>query len=421
MRLAILGGGGFRVPLVHRALVGDGLVDELVLHDVDPARLARVQEVLSQPPAPASIVPRDTDNSDLRVSATTDLDEALLGADFVFSAIRVGGLSGRAVDEQVAHAHGVLGQETVGAGGIAYGLRTVPVARDIARRIAEVAPQAWVINFTNPAGLITEAMADHLGDRVIGICDSPYGLCRRVERALGVEGARFDYAGLNHLGWLQGVYVDHDNLLPRLLSDDDKLRSFEEGRLFGAEWLKALGVIPNEYLHYYYDTRDAMGDDRGAFLLHQQKRFYDGEVDWETTRLEREATYMKQERDSLEGGGYEHVALKLVHAIANDERTTLILNVRNGSTLSTLDQNAVVEVPCTVGANGAKPDAVSPLPDHAAALVQTVKAIDRLVLEGTYPAALKAFGLHPLVDSTKTAKSLLDTYLDRHPELAYLR
>ncbi|NUT95300.1 MAG: 6-phospho-beta-glucosidase, partial [Saccharothrix sp.] len=277
----------------------------------------------------------------------------------------------------------------------------------------------WVINFTNPAGLVTEAMAEHLGDRVIGICDSPHGLCRRVERALGVENARFDYAGLNHLGWLRGVYVGEENLLPRLLDDPEALRSFEEGRLFGAEWLRALGVIPNEYLHYYYDTREAMGDDRGAFLLRQQKRFYDGEVDWETTRLEREATYMKQERDSLEGGGYEHVALRLMHAIANDERATLILNVRNG--LSSLDPRAVAEVPCTVDKDGAKPNPVSPLPDHAAGLVQTIKAIDRLVLEGTYPAALKAFGLHPLVDSTKTAKSLLDTYLDRHPELAYLR
>ncbi len=403
MRLVILGGGGFRVPLVHRALVADGRVDELVLHDVDPARLARIRAVLHGGP---------------RVTATTDLDEALRGADFVFSAIRVGGLAGRAIDEEVAHAHGVLGQETVGAGGIAYGLRTVPVARDIARRVARLAPEAWVINFTNPAGLITEAMAEH--PRVIGICDSPVGLCRRVAHALGVEDVTFDYAGLNHLGWLQGVYRGAENLLPRLLTDADALLSFEEGRLFGVELLQALGVIPNEYLHYYYDTRDALGDDRGAFLLRQQKRFYDGEVDWETTRLEREATYMKQDRDSLDGGGYEHVALKLMHALAHDERATLILNVPNGTTLSTLDSAAVVEVPCTVDEGGVSPLPVSQLPDHAAGLVTSVKAVDRLVLEGTRAAALKAFALHPLVDSVSTAKSLLETYVRRHPELAYL-
>ncbi|MBP2334486.1 6-phospho-beta-glucosidase [Saccharothrix coeruleofusca] len=408
MRLVILGGGGFRVPLVHKALVGDGRVDELVLHDVDGHRLAAIRAVLRGGP---------------RVTATTDLEEALRGADFVFSAIRVGGLAGRAVDEEVAHAHGVLGQETVGAGGIAYGLRTVPVARRIARRVAEIAPQAWVINFTNPAGLVTEAMAEHLGERVIGICDSPVGLCRRVAHALGASGAEFDYAGLNHLGWLQAVRVDGVDLLPRLLADPEKL-GFEEGRLFGAEWLRALGMIPNEYLHYYYATREAMGGDRGAFLLRQQEAFYNGSVDWETTRLEREATYMAHdregERDSLEGGGYEHVALALMHAIADDERATLILNVRNGATLPHLDGDAVVEVPCGVDARGPRPLPVSPLPDHAAGLVTSVKAVDRLVLEGSRTAALKAFALHPLVDSVSVARSLLEAYLSRHPELAYL-
>ncbi|GAA1310851.1 6-phospho-beta-glucosidase [Saccharothrix xinjiangensis] len=408
MRLVILGGGGFRVPLVHRAL--DDRVTELVLHDVDARRLAAIRDVLRGGP---------------RVTATTDLDEALRGADFVFSAIRVGGLAGRAIDEEVAHRHGVLGQETVGAGGIAYGLRTAPVAERIARRVAEVAPGAWVVNFTNPAGLITEVMARHLGERVIGICDSPLGLCRRAARALRLEDAEFDYAGLNHLGWLQGVRAGGRDLLPDLLADDAALTSFEEGRLFGAEWLRALGAIPNEYLHYYYSTREALGADRGAFLLAQQQRFYDGAVDWETTRLEREATYMAHdregERDSLEGGGYEHVAMALMGAIADDEAATLILNVPNRGTLAALDDEAVVEVPCEVGATGARPLPVSPLPDHAAGLVTSVKAVDRLVAEGTRTAALKAFALHPLVDSVATARSLLDTYARRHPELAHLR
>ncbi|MFD0206503.1 MULTISPECIES: 6-phospho-beta-glucosidase [Saccharothrix] len=405
MRLVILGGGGFRVPLVHKAL--DEHITQVVLHDVDADRLDAIRRVLRNGPP---------------VTATTDLDEALRGADFVFSAIRVGGLAGRAIDEEVAHAHGVLGQETVGAGGIAYGLRTAPVADAIARRVAELAPQAWVVNFTNPAGLITEVMARHLGERVIGICDSPLGLCRRVAKALDVEDPTFDYAGLNHLGWLQGVYLGTENLLPTLLADDAALTSFEEGRLFGAEWLRALGVIPNEYLHYYYSTREALGDNRGAFLLSQQQRFYDGDVDWETTRLEREATYMAQERerDSVEGGGYEHVAMALMRAIADNEPATLILNVPNNSTLSTLDDDAIVEVPCEVDATGARPLPVSPLPDHAAGLVTSVKAVDRLIMEGTRSAALKAFALHPLVDSVATAKSLLDTYVRRHPELAYL-
>ncbi|MGQ4444746.1 6-phospho-beta-glucosidase, partial [Streptomyces violaceoruber] len=244
MRLTMLGGGGFRVPLVYGALLGDrgeGRVSDVVLHDLDPARLTAVTRVLAEQAAGVPDAPT--------VTATTDLDEALRGADFVFSAIRVGGLQGRADDERVALAEGVLGQETVGAGGIAYGLRTVPVAVDIARRVARLAPDAWVINFTNPAGLVTEAMSRHLGDRVIGICDSPVGLGRRVARVLGADPDRafVDYVGLNHLGWLRGLRVGGRDELPRLLADPALLGSFEEGRLFGAEWLRSLGAVPNEY------------------------------------------------------------------------------------------------------------------------------------------------------------------------------
>jgi 6-phospho-beta-glucosidase len=431
MRLVILGGGGFRVPLVHRALLADrtpGRVTELVLHDVDRARLDAIGKVLAERSAGVPDAPS--------VTATTDLDEALRGADFVFSAIRVGGLAGRAADERVAQAEGVLGQETVGAGGVAYALRTVPVAVDIARRIAAVAPEAWVINFTNPAGVVTEAMARHLGNRVIGICDSPVGLGRRVARALDVDldAAWPDYVGLNHLGWLRGLHVDGEDLLPRLLADTDRLESFEEGKLFGADWLRTLGAIPNEYLHYYYSTREAVasGASRGAFLLEQQRKFYGDPsfASWDRTRLEREATYMAETRDDerdsgdLDGGGYEQVALALMHAIANDRRATLILNVPNGSTLSVLDAQAIIEVPSTVDATGARPLAVSPLADHAAALVGSVKAVDRAILDaaagGAKADAVKAFALHPLVDSVGVARRLLDGYRAHHPELAYL-
>jgi 6-phospho-beta-glucosidase len=422
MRLAILGGGGFRVPLVHGALLDGGGVTELVLHDVDAGRLAAIERVLAE------------QGTGPRVRTTTDLATALSDVDFVFSAIRVGGLAGRRLDEQIAHAEGVLGQETVGAGGIAYGLRTVPVAVRLARTIGELAPRAWVINFTNPAGMVTEAMAAHLGGRVIGICDSPAGLCRRVARALGADPAKawFDYAGLNHLGWLRAVEVDGADILPRLLADPAACGSFEEGQLFGADWLRVLGAVPNEYLHYYYFAREARGSaSRGAFLLEQQREFYaePSLASWERTRLEREATYMaetrEEERNDLEGGGYEKIALALMRAIAYGERTTLILNVRNGSALPGLSADAVVEVPCVVDANGARPVAVAPLPDHALGLVTAVKAVERATIEaattGSRAAALRAFALHPLVDSVPVARRLLDAYAAAHPELAYLR
>ncbi|MET9145854.1 6-phospho-beta-glucosidase [Streptomyces sp. NPDC004042] len=444
MRLTILGGGGFRVPLVYGALLADrgaGRVTEVVLHDLDAGRLSAITRVLAEQAAGVPNAPA--------VRAVTDLDEALRGADFVFSAIRVGGLEGRAADERVALAQDVLGQETVGAGGVAYGLRTVPVAVDIARRVARLAPGAWVINFTNPAGLVTEAMSRHLGDRVIGICDSPVGLGRRIARVLGADPreAWIDYVGLNHLGWVRGLRVGGRDELPRLLADPALLGSFEEGRLFGAEWLRTLGAIPNEYLHYYYFNREAVdayqraGQTRGAFLRDQQARFYDELGDphapaldaWNRTRAEREATYMAENREAAGAGereeddlsgGYEKVALALMRAVARDERTTLILNVRNRGTLPELDSDAVVEVPCLVDANGAHPVSTGPLPGHAAGLVRSVKAVEREVLaaaaSGSRAVAVKAFALHPLVDSVTVARRLVEEYMRVHPGLSYL-
>ncbi|WP_133915976.1 6-phospho-beta-glucosidase [Streptomyces sp. NBC_00582] len=450
MRLTILGGGGFRVPLVYRALLGDrgaGRVTEVTLYDLDAARLAIIRKVLADQAAGHPDPPV--------VTVTTDLDEAVTGADFVFSAIRVGGLAGRAADERIALEEGVLGQETVGAGGISFGLRTVPVAVAIARRVAALAPDAWVINFTNPAGLVTEAMTAHLGDRVIGICDSPVGLGRRVAGALGVAPARvrLDYVGLNHLGWLRGLYAEGRDLLPSLLADEGALTSFEEGRLFGADLLRTLGALPNEYLHYYYFSRESVSSaraaeqTRGAFLHSQQQRFYDALAPspghpapraawnaWDATRLERETTYMAEnreavgmgERDScdLESGGYEQVALALMRAIALDERATLILNVRNRGRIPVLDDDAVIEVPCHVDANGAHPIAGAALPDHGTGLVCSVKAVERAVIHAATTNerahAVRALTIHPLVDSYAVAKRLLDAYQRHFPELAYL-
>jgi 6-phospho-beta-glucosidase len=446
MRLTILGGGGFRVPLVYRALLGyhgEGRITHVTLHDLDPARLSAISRVLRDQAVGAADPPE--------LAVTTDLDAAVAKADFIFCAIRVNGLEGRAADERIALDEGVLGQETTGAGGISYGLRTVPVMTDIARRIAALAPDAWVINFTNPAGLVTEAMAAHLGDRVIGICDSPVGLGRRVAHALGVDpaAARFDYVGLNHLGWLRGVRVDGRDQLPRLFQDDALLTSFEEGRLFGASWLRTLGAIPNEYLHYYYFNREtvaaarAAAQTRGAFLLEQQRGFYAHAAEdggsalaaWDRARHEREITYMAENREAaaagdrdscdLESGGYEQVALTLMRAIATNRHATLILNVRNRRTLGILDQDAVVEVPCLVDANGARPLATDPAPQHAAALMCAVKAVDRDVIEaattGSRALALRALAGHPLVDSVTVARRLLEGYRQNLPGLAYLR
>ncbi|HEY7074250.1 MAG TPA: 6-phospho-beta-glucosidase [Solirubrobacteraceae bacterium] len=436
MRLAIIGGGGFRVPLVYGALLRSRQAfDDVVLHDVDASRLERIALVLEgQAAEHGDRVPFRT---------TSDLDDALEGADFVFVAIRVGGLEGRTVDEGVPLGHGVLGQETTGPGGICFALRTIPAMVDLAERVARRAPDAWLVNFTNPAGMVTEALQQVLGDRAIGICDTPSGLCRRVAAALGRDpGALwFDYFGLNHLGWLKGVRDGTGELLPGLLADGDALAALEEGRVFGVEWLRSLGMIPNEYLSYFYfaeDTVNALSEKpRGAYLLEQQAGFYASEPEspaaalaaWKATKDERDRTYMAEARNGHEPpprpedepGGYEAEAMAVVDAIASDAGTVRILNTANRSALPFLDAHAVVEVPCVVGAAGAQPLAVGEVPEHARALIDTIKAVERATIEaaltGSTALAVKALALHPLVPSVTAAREIFAEYRRRLPVL----
>jgi 6-phospho-beta-glucosidase len=442
MRLTVLGGGGFRVPFIHQALLhgaGGVRVDELVLHDTDADRLTAVSHVLRQHAEGAADRPA--------VRTTTDLDEAVAGTDFVFAAVRVGGLAGRVHDERVATRLGVLGQETVGPGGIAFGLRTIPVMTRIAERVAELAPTAYVLNFTNPAGMITEAMQAVLGDRVVGICDTPLDLGRRLARAAGVEPSRLhlDYVGLNHLGWVRRALHDGVDVLPELLGGD-RVTRLEEARVFGVPWLRALGSVPNEYLYYYYRTRDAVasveaaGRTRGEFLAGQQEAVFadilaepaEAAQRWGRAVAERHGTYMADakgatehqpaEEPPVEEQGYAGVALQVMGAITEDRRATMVLDVRNGTTVAGLPEDAVVEVPCVVDASGVHPLA-TPTPElHQVGLMQQVKAVERLTIRaattGSRDDARLAFALHPLVPSLDVAEQLLEGYVDAIPEVA---
>lgn len=443
MKLAIIGGGGFRVPLIYRALLTDHSlprIDEISLYDTDPARLGVIERVLREQGAAVGDAPR--------VTATGNLRAALQAADFVFLAIRVGGLAGRVVDEQAALRLGLLGQETTGAGGIAFALRTLPVALDVAHAIAETCPAAWVVNFTNPAGIVTEAMQSVLGERVIGVCDSPAGLVARAARALGLAPASVtaDYVGLNHLGWLRHLYDGETDVLPALLADSERLARVEEARLFGLDWVRALGAIPNEYLYFYYYRRESIAaiEDspatRGSFLEKQQNAFYreaathaDGALErWNLARRRRDETYMAELRDATETGardevdidegGYEKVALKLMAALMRGESARLILNVRNGGAVAGLPADGVVEVPCTVDAAGPKPVPLPPVSPHPLGLMLEVKAVEQLVIEaarvGSKELARQALALHPLVDSVAVAGQVLAAYLRHSPELA---
>jgi 6-phospho-beta-glucosidase len=436
MKLSVIGGGGFRVPLVYQALVaGQPLIDQVWLYDTSADRLAVIENVLSQLYSPAHPIP---------VHCTTVLDEALAGSDFVFSAIRVGGLAGRIADERAAIDLGLVGQETTGPGGIAYALRTIPVAMQIARRVLALAPGAFVINFTNPAGMITEAMQGLLGDHVIGICDTPSGLGIRLAGLFDVPAGevRLDYAGLNHLGWLRAAHYQGRDLVREVLAPEHAgaLAQLEETQIMGAAWLRTLGMIPNEYLYYYYCNRESRRtlwestSTRGEYLRHQQEAFYQEAAAqparaldvWHSALAEREASYMAEARPegtirTGSGGGYEYVALGLIGAIASDRLETMILNVRNGDALPGLPPDAVVEVPCHVDGKGARPLGVTAPAGAELGLLQQVKAVEQLTIaaaiEGDPQLAFKALALHPLVDSVTVASELLDIYRHNEPSL----
>jgi len=441
VKLTIVGAGGFRTPAIYAALLGrsDSLeFEEIRLVDPDAGRLGRIRSVLEELEAEAGIR--------LRATYGTEVEPALEGSDVVYCAIRVGGLEGRLVDERVAVDLGLVGQETTGPGGIAFALRTVPAAVRIAEAVARRAPDALLINFTNPAGLVTEALRRVLDDRVVGICDAPPDMCARVATALGrrPEELWFDYFGINHLGWLRAVRHRGVDLLPGLLEDDDRLSTFEEGRLFGGEWLRALGMIPNEYLFYFDDQRGAAeamgtGELRAAVLSEQQAAFYarDGAgalADWRATTAGREASYMAEawtakgvaapsaQAAEREAGGYGAVALDIVEAMTGGPPRTMILNTANRSAMPFLDADAVVEVPCVVGPGGIVPTAVGEVPMAAKGLILQVRAAERAAIDaalgGSRSDALRAFALHPLVPSVSVAEELLRRYVSGHAELA---
>ena len=495
MKLTILGGGGFRVPLVYEAVAtgATGLtVDEVALYDIDAERLATITAVIEglgeELQASGRVGERaaggegDGDGGfggagELpKLTVTTDLREAVAGADFVFSAVRVGGAEARTVDERVALNLGLLGQETIGPGGLAYALRTIPVALEIARAVAEEAAGAWVINFTNPAGIVTQAMRTVLGDRVVGICDTPIGLVRRVGRLLDVDlvagekgtdgqAAQVDYVGLNHLGWLRSVVVDGEDRLPGLLADDAALEEIEEARLIGKDWVRADGALPNEYLYYYLHTSAAIdritaaATTRGEFLAKQQGDFYAAGVEaagaerdsegccsspldlWRETLHQREATYMAESRDEerreedVAGGGYQEVALRLMTAIATGRPERMILDVGNIGAgredapaseriVPELPAETVLEVLCVVDGDGVHPLPVAPVELGRLGMMAALRSSERRIMEaavtGSRDAAWRGFATHPLVSSPELGRLLLEGYEAGHPQIAEL-
>jgi 6-phospho-beta-glucosidase len=441
VKLALLGGGGFRTPLtvaVLRRAAARLDLHEVALHDLDAGRLRTMREVIDAMQS-AMRGPR------LTVSATTDLDTAVRGAWCVLCAVRVGGLHARAVDERLAIEAGMVGQETVGAGGLCLVMRSVPVISAIAERVARVAPNAWFLNFTNPVGAMCGVLRDTLGERVIGVCDTPADLIRRVAALLdrSQDRLRFDYFGLNHLGWLRSIYDGSNDLLPHLLADETRLRQLDESRLFGAVYLRSLGMVPVEYLTYYYfperhvEAVRAAGYTRGENLLRQQQDFYSSVVDsnedafrlWQRARAERDRSYLMDagftelpRTADEEVVGYATVALAVLESLTANVPSRAIVDVVNGTTLPFLPPTATVEVPCSIDARGATSSHVEPVPEHARSLIQRVHSAEQGAIRAARTRsradAVAALADHPLIDSSSRAVRFFGAYLQQQPRLA---
>ena len=409
MKIAVIGGGSTYTPELVSGLSREREridVSELVLQDIDPER----REVVG------GLAQRmlDRQGYEGRLEITDDLDRAVDGADFVLIQIRVGGQEARLSDETVPLACGCIGQETTGAGGLGKALRTVPVVLGIADRVRErAADGAWIVDFTNPVGIVTRSLLDH-GHQAVGLCNVAIGWQRSFARMLGVEPSRveIDQVGLNHLSWVRQVRVDGEDVLADLMSahgDEIAQNSGVARRL-----LDELGVIPSYYLHYFY-SHDA--------VLAEQ---LDG-IPRATTVAEIERDLLEMYRDPnlvekpplLEkrgGAFYSEAAIGLVGALAADSGEPHVVDVRNNGTIAGLADDDVIEVLAEIGAGGAKPLPQAPVAPELLGLMQHVTAYERLAAQaavGGDPAvARKALLTHPLIGQHPLSEELVDLLLE---------
>jgi 6-phospho-beta-glucosidase len=424
MKIAVIGGAGVRTPLLVSGLTQSDLpIQEIALFDVDQDRLSVIGSLAG-----------------MFAPSVRTYDEAracVAGADFVILTIRVGGIAARARDEAIAVEHGTIGQETVGPGGFAMAMRTIPRAVEYARLIEREAPRAWVVTFTNPVGIVTQALTAATSGRIIGICDTPTELFEDVAQVLELDSARcrFDYFGLNHLGWLREVYCDGEPQLSRLWRDTALLARVYRAQLFDPTFLQTLRMLPTEYLFYYYSHATALantrkaGQTRGRAIAElNEQLFHDLAVPGADRRRvyeqyldARRAGYMHIESGSARPGarsaspqltGYDKIALSVVRAIHFNSNAIIPLNVPNRSALRDLADADVVEVPCVVNANGAHPLSVGPVPDSVRDLLVRVKEYERLTAEAaatpSVESAALALARNPLVDDPALARRLVD-------------
>jgi 6-phospho-beta-glucosidase len=451
-KITLVGGGGVRTPLLIQGLAQARKtlgIEEVCLFDIDLERAETIARLGRE------IVRRLDGGFEIRVEP--ELETAAAGADCVLNSVRAGGMAARARDERIAIECGFAGQETTGPGGAAMALRTLPVTLAHARAIERVAPEAWLVNFTNPAGLITQALTQHTRLRVIGICDTPSELFHRIAEALGVPlgDLEFDYLGLNHLGWVRSLKLRGEDITQRVLNDAALLRGIYPADLFDPAFIRALGLIPTEYLFFYYGQQKAYGNQvragasRGEELERLNAALFtelrsqpppDALAAYRAYLLRRNASYLKLEAqggsafqavaddyDPFETAtGYHRIALEVMTGLVSDMPRQVVLNVPNAGAIAGVDAADVVEVPCDVSRNGALPRSRGSLPDAVRGLVLAVKEHERLLIRAASACSAElarlALVTNPIIGQWEPAGAVLEALISSdRAGLGYLR
>lgn len=420
MKVAVVGGGSTYSPellfgLAQRARALG--IEEIALMDTDASRLEVVGgfvERMCRHVAPELVVERHS-----------ELAPAVSGARFVVVQIRVGGQAARLADERLGVAFGMVGQETTGVGGFAKALRTIPALLDVARAVEAHAPEAILVNFTNPVSIVTEALLGHAKVPVIGLCNIPISQRLELAAQLGVPATdvELDSVGLNHLSFVRRVLVRGKDVLPELITEVTRLLSsgHRPANLpdldFPAELISSLGMIPSDYLRYFYLQRETIEEQarRAGRLRAEEVMIIEREL------LEYYGDPAHSDRPpslSKRGGAhYSHAALEIIEAVVHDRGARLVVDVKNGGCLPELPASACIEVPCEVGSMGAKPIAQPPLEPAIRGLIQHVKAYEELTvhaaLSKTRRDAYLALIAHPLMPSAATASKIIDVLVQR--------
>ncbi|MFL5767685.1 MAG: 6-phospho-beta-glucosidase [Actinomycetota bacterium] len=409
MKVAVVGGGSTYTPELVEGLVnrGDRLpTDELVLLDIDPERLRVVGGLAER------MVRKAGWGGRLRL--TDRREEALEGANFVVVQLRVGGQTARLTDETIPPRFGCIGQETTGPGGFAKALRTVPVVLELAEETAaRGAPGAWFVDFTNPTGLVTQALLDD-GHHAIGLCNVAIGFQRRFASEFGVEPAKvqLDHVGLNHLSWERRVLIDGEDRLPEILERRIELVADETD--MPADVVRLLGAIPSYYLRYYYLTGAVLEQQRSGHTRAQEVM----EIEAGLLKLYEDPTLETKPKLLEERGGafYSEAAAQLMASLHAGTGDVQVVNLRNDGAIPNLADDAVVEISARIGRDGAVGLRTEPLAPEFLGLVEHAKAYERLAVRaaksGSRRDALLALLANPLVPDYATAVPLLDALLE---------